>query len=278
MRKLVIRDFEGELEKLYLFLKPDTRFLKKFRGDKMSDNNINDVQNEEVMLEEEKKEAKLSLFQRIIKVFTDPVKAMEDISIKPKVLVPVLLISLVFILLNVARFNLIKEFIIKQLEIAMAQNPNIGEVPEGLMKIQLYTTFIIISITPLLTVFFKGLVSHGIAQLFNGKGKLKASISVITFSYFIVLFGEAIRTIIGLLVGNYMVTMSLAAVAPNLEINTPLYNLLASFDVFSIWYLMVSVVGISVVHKISRGKAAVVVLSPWALMIGFNVVMAILRG
>lgn len=251
----------------------------------MSDNNLNDIQNEEivneeVVLEEEKKEAKLSLFQRILNVFIDPVKAMEDISLKPKILVPMLIISVVFILLNLARFDLLKESIIKQLEIAMAQNPNIdmSELPENILMIQVYTTFIIASIAPILIIFFKGLVSHGISQIFNAKGKLKASISVITFSYFIVLLGETIRAIVGLLVGNYMVTMSLAAVVPNLEINTPLYILLSSFDVFAIWYLMVSVVGISVVHKISRGKATAVVVSPWAALIAFNVIMAMIRG
>ena len=75
-----------------------------------------------------------------------------------------------------------------------------------------------------------------------------------------------------------MVTMSLAAVVPNLEINTPLYILLASFDVFTIWYLMVSVVGISVVHKISKGKATVVAVSPWAIFIAFNVIMAMVKA
>jgi len=243
----------------------------------MADKNFNNILSEEIMANEEKK-LKLSLFSRIIKIFTSPAEVMKDILVRPTILVPMLIILVVFLLLNILRFELIKEFVINQMEIAMAQNPNIDELPEEVTMMQAYTTFISMTIMPLVIIFFKGLVSHGIIQLFDGKGKFKASIAVVIFSYFIALFGEAIRTIIGLLVGNYMVTTSLAAVVSNLEITTPLYTLLAGFDVFSIWYLIVSMIGFSIVHRVSKSKAAVAIFVPWILLNGFNFVMAIFRG
>lgn len=247
----------------------------------MNDNNINNSLDQEVLIEEEKKEPKLSLFQRILNTFINPTKVMEDINIKPTILVPMLIIVVVFTLLNVARFQLLKEFTIKQLEIGMAQNPNasgLSEVPENLIMPSVYTGLIAASIAPLFIMLIKGLFAHGITRLFDGKGKMKQTFSVITFALFIVLLGEVIRAIIGLLVGNYMVTTSLAAAIPNLEVNTPLFSLLAQFDIFSIWYLIVSTIGISIAHKISKGKAAVAVFVPWAIIVGYYGVMFVIKG
>lgn len=244
----------------------------------MSDNNSFDLQSKEVLTEDEKQNPKLSFFSRILSIFTNPKKAMEDIAARPTVLVPILLSLVIFALLNVARSDLFKELIIAQLEIHMAQNPNTAELSEAALMTSVHSGLIIVSISPLIIIFCKGLVSHGITQLFIGEGKLKASISVIAFSYFIITFGEVIRSIIGILTKNYMVTTSVVSAFPNLAMDTPLYTLLGSLDVFSIWYLIVSTVGISIIHKISKGKAAVAVFAPWALFIGFNVVMAIMNS
>lgn len=244
----------------------------------MSENNVNNSQTEEMLIENAVKEPKLSFFQRMINVFVNPTKVMDDISIKPTMLVAVLLMLVVFTLLNVARLDLLKEFTMEQLELQMAQNPNAVEMPEAFIMTTVYIGLISASLVPLFVVLFKGLITHGITRLFDGKGKMKQSFSVMAFSYFIVVFGEIIRTIIGLLTGSYLVTTSLASVIPNLEFNTPLYNLLAQFDVFSIWYLIVSMIGISIVHKISKGKAAVAVFAPWGVFVAYYVVMAMIRG
>jgi hypothetical protein len=184
----------------------------------------------------------------------------------------------VFTLLNVARFDLLKEFTIEQLEIQMAQNPNPVQLPEVFMLTTIYIGLVTASLAPLFIVIFKGLITHGITRLFDGKGRMKQSFSVIAFAYFIGVFGELIRTIIGLLTGSYLVTTSLASVVPNLEFNTPLYNVLVQFDVFSIWYLAVSMIGISIVHRISKGKAAVAVFGPWGILVVYHTVMALIKG
>lgn len=251
---------------------------KYWREDKMSENNNYDSQTEEIMLEDEKKEPQLSFFQRIINVFINPVKVMEDISIKPTILVPILLAFVIFTLLNVARFGLLKELTFEQIELQMAQNPNATEIPEAMKMTSVYFALVTACLVPLFVIFIKGLFSHGMTQLFDGKGKLKQSISVVAFSYLVVMFGEIIRAIIGLLTGNYIVSTGLDSLVPNLETTTPLYSFLASLDIFAIWYLILSIIGISIVHKISKGKAAVVVLTPWIILVGFNVVMVVIRG
>ncbi|MCG8541898.1 MAG: YIP1 family protein [Clostridia bacterium] len=244
----------------------------------MSDKDFNKSYNQDVITQEEDKQSKLSLFQRIMKLFTDPVEVMNDISLKPKILVPILLILIIFTLMNVLKIDFLKELMLEQFKVQMEGNPNVSQLSESIIMNYVYFALIMASIGPLLAIFSKGLISHGIVQLFEGKGKIKTSISVVAFSYFIVVFGEVVRTIITLLTKNYMVMTSPAAIMSNEKMGTPLYILLSSLDVFTIWYLIVSMIGISIVHKISKGKAAVAVFAPWILLTVFNVAMAVIRG
>ncbi len=46
-----------------------------------------------------------------------------------------------------------------------------------------------------------------------------------------------------------------------------LHSLLQSFDVFSIWVLVLLVIGYSIAAKVSRGKAASIIVSLWALYV-----------
>ena len=46
-----------------------------------------------------------------------------------------------------------------------------------------------------------------------------------------------------------------------------LHSLLQSFDVFSIWVLVLLVIGYSIAAKVSRGKAASIIVTLWALYI-----------
>lgn len=60
--------------------------------------------------------------------------------------------------------------------------------------------------------------------------------------------------------------------------NPVLHSLLQSFDVFSIWSLVLLVIGYSIAAKVSRGKAASIVVSLWALYVigkaGFTALFA----
>ena len=57
-----------------------------------------------------------------------------------------------------------------------------------------------------------------------------------------------------------------------------LIALLASFDVFTIWMVVLLVIGYHIVAKVSKGKAAAVVLGLWLVAILLKVGMAALQG
>jgi Yip1 domain len=55
-----------------------------------------------------------------------------------------------------------------------------------------------------------------------------------------------------------------------------LKSLLTSIDVFTLWYLVVLTIGLSVVAKLKRGSAGTIIFGWWALIVLFKVVRAAL--
>lgn len=74
-----------------------------------------------------------------------------------------------------------------------------------------------------------------------------------------------------------LLASNLAAFAGE-ETGKGLIALLASIDLFSIWSLVLLTIGFAVVGKVSRGKAAGVVVGLWAVYVAFKVGIAALFG
>jgi len=241
----------------------------------MSEDNYHEIERES---HEEEKVVELGLIKRIKYIFSNPVAVMEDINRKPQILIPLIIICITYFILLALRLNLFREFTAEQIRLSLISSGQRIEPTEQMIQAAFISGLVGVAIAPLLITFFKSFITHGIIQLMDGKGKFKKTFSVIIFSYFINVFGEIIRTIIGLLTGRYMITTSMAVFLPDSAINTPLFNLLSGLDVFSIWYLIVSIVGIGIIHKLSKGKASIAVLLPWIIMLGFSTISAMLRG
>lgn len=74
-----------------------------------------------------------------------------------------------------------------------------------------------------------------------------------------------LQTIVGL---EYILT--------NKSQNIPLFTFLSNFNVFTIWYLVVLSLGLSIVSQLSKWKSAIIVSVVWFLGIGFQVGVAYL--
>ena len=53
----------------------------------------------------------------------------------------------------------------------------------------------------------------------------------------------------------------------NLEPSDRLFKFLSSFDIFTIWWMVVMLVALAVAYRVSKGKAAVAVVLLWILLI-----------
>ena len=210
---------------------------------------------------EESNERKLSSIERITGIFTNPEVVFKDIKKKPDILKPSLIIMVIFIVTYIMQLSIIKEAIIEQFKIAQAINSSF-KITDGLVNKALYSGLFAGSFMIVIVPMIKGMLVYGVALINNGKGKLKETVSVFIYSYFIVMLGQVILAVLKVITGNIYITLSPAMFFKTLEINSFMNIFLSYFDVFTVIYLVVTVIGVKMVHKLSVAKAIIAVLVP----------------
>ncbi|MDM8534692.1 YIP1 family protein [Clostridiaceae bacterium HSG29] len=205
-------------------------------------------------------EVKMSVFSRIKGIFINPKMVFEDIKRNPDILKPTLILMAIFIATYLMQLSIIREILIEQLKTAMEVNTSF-QITESFLKKAiisgLFAGTIFFAIVPII----KGMICHGVSLINSGKGKLKATISVLVYSYFIVALGQIILAILKIITGNVYLTLS-PAVFFSMETNTLLSAWLSYFDIFVVIYLVVSIIGIKIVQELTTFKAASAVLIP----------------
>jgi|LGOV01.1.fsa_nt_gb hypothetical protein len=210
---------------------------------------------------EESNERKLSVIERITGIFTNPEVVFKDINKKPDILKPSLIIMAIFIVTYIMQLSIIKEAIIEQLKVAQSMNPSF-KITDALVNKALYSGLFAGSFMIVIVPMIKGMLVYGVALINNGKGKLKETVSVFIYSYFIVMLGQVILAVLKVITGNIYITLSPAIFFKTLEINSFMNIFLSYFDVFTVIYLVVTVIGVKTIHKLSVAKATIAVLVP----------------
>ena len=210
---------------------------------------------------EENEEQQLSLFNRMIGVFINPEETFRDIKRKANILKPGFLLMIIFAVIFFIQRDLLRTQVINQIKAVAAVNPDY-EITDALVETSLRTGIIVGILSALVNPVFKGLLVHGIAMLRNGKAKLKATLSVLVYSYFIVALGQLIAGVLKAFTGNIYLSLSPAVFFSGLAPTSVQFILLSYFDIFTIGYLIVSIIGIRLVHEFSYKKAAMAVLLP----------------
>jgi len=210
---------------------------------------------------EANEEQQLSLFNRMIGVFINPEETFRDIKRKANILKPGFLLMIIFAVIFFIQRDLLRTQVINQIKAVAAVNPDY-EITDALVETSLRTGIIVGILSALVNPVFKGLLVHGIAMLRNGKAKLKATLSVLVYSYFIVALGQLIAGVLKAFTGNIYLSLSPAVFFSGLAPTSVQFILLSYFDIFTIGYLIVSIIGIRLVHEFSYKKAAMAVLLP----------------
>ncbi|MEA1975499.1 MAG: YIP1 family protein [Bacillota bacterium] len=210
---------------------------------------------------EESNEIKLSLIDRITGVFINPEAVFKDINKKADILKPSLIIMAIFIITYIMQLAIIKEAIVEQFKVVQLTNPSF-KITDGLVNKALYSGLFAGSFMIVIVPIIKGMLVYGIALINNGKGKLKETVSVFIYSYFIIMLGQVILAVLKVITGNLYITLSPAVFFKTLEVNSFMNVFLSYFDVFTIIYLAVTVIGVKIIHKLSIRKATIAVLVP----------------
>jgi len=121
----------------------------------------------------------------------------------------------------------------------------------------------------LFIVFIYGVLYLLFSKLAGGQGSFKQILGV-TFWATIIPFALGALVRLPLIFAKqsvFGVSIGLAALAPNLELTSALYQALVAFGDFFVWWgLVVTIIGFEKVNDFTRGKAATVVIMPWLLI------------
>jgi len=118
-------------------------------------------------------------------------------------------------------------------------------------------------------LFIAAGVAHLVMKMVGGKGRFRHARAVVAWSMLIAALGELVKLPIMIARESMVVETGPTLFFKNLEPSDRLFKFLSSFDIFTIWWMVVMVVALAVAYRSSRGKAAVAVAVLWILLILF---------
>ncbi|HYK01406.1 MAG TPA: YIP1 family protein [Thermoanaerobaculia bacterium] len=215
------------------------------------------------------------MFSRVAGVLFAPAEAFGEIARRPDILAPLLLIvalGYVSTLLVVPRFDQdayaaeqASEVLRKQPGTAAADADRMGRVVAASTKVGLW-------LAPLLTIVIcavmAGLYLFAF-RLMAGEGTYTEAFSVMLYAWLPFAIGGIIMGIVVLARGSFSPMEAATLVKSNpaflvdLKEQPALFALLSSFDLFSVWMLVLLVFGFSAVSKLPRKTSAIIVLVLW---------------
>ncbi len=200
-----------------------------------------------------KKDSGLGL-KGITEIFYQPANFFEKIKNDPKILVP----WIVFFLLIFSSIYLISDLIAEmQMEImkekAADQGLGTANLPTA-AQIKWSTIIIgplVLMLAPLiaaaLALFFGNVVMEG-------RATYKQLLSVMVYGEIISALGGLIMAPLMIAKGSLNVTISLAALLQDVQVQDPIFVALSKFGAFYIWEIIVIGIGLSIIYGFSRNK------------------------
>lgn len=210
----------------------------------------------------------MSIYQRIIGIFGAPRKTFEYLNEKPDWLTP--LIIVVFVGL-VTTAIVLPTVVLPEQAAKLSENPNIP--PDKLPEIQekMMGPFPIIAglvgvllSTPIMLLLLS-LIFWGVFSLFGGETVFKKIFSAWCYSSLIGAVASVVKLPLILLKKTAGVHTSLALLLSADTEGSFLYHLLAKFDFFILWQLVILTIAFSVIYKFSHKKSGAVVFGLWTI-------------
>jgi hypothetical protein len=222
---------------------------------------------------------KKNVFVRIAGVLFAPVEAFAEIARRPDIIGPLLVLIVcgyIGIAVMVPRIDY-AALSAAQAEQMHKQNPSMTEeqLAQG-QRMAGAITKVTFWIVPLMLVAWYAIVAGVLLlafRLFGGEGTYKQAFSVTLYAWMPLLLLAIITMIVVLAQGTFDPTTAATIVKSNpaflvdMKEQPVLFSLLSAFDVFTIWTIALLSVGFAAVAKMSKAKAATIVVSLWLALV-----------
>jgi len=221
-------------------------------------------------------EPKPNPFQRIIGVLFSPDATFASIARRPDWVVPLVLLLLVAMAAGIIMAPHIdfgaaaRESMEQQKNVSPEQIDKAVRISASIGKVFMYLAPVL-SLIGLLVIAGVVLLAF---RIFGGEGDFKQAFSVTCYASIPSIIKSVVTLIIIVAKGGIIPAQALATIVrSNLgflvdyKANPMAFALLSSFDIFSIWFLALLIIGFSYVARVSKVKAAVTIISLWVIVL-----------
>jgi len=213
----------------------------------------------------------LNPFGKLLKIITAPSEAAASIARKPDVLLPIGLLLVTPILPILTNFQAYKDTLVTTLAMNPALQGQSAEELQSVANISALTGLAVAPVTVIIAWLIGALVLFGIVKMFKGECQYKQILSLSGYTTVFGLLGGMLTALVSRFSGAaYAQTnlTSLATLLPNLQIGF-LSGVAGSIEVFGIWALVATWIGLSVIAGLDRKKSAIIVGSLFVLQLLF---------
>jgi len=229
-----------------------------------------------------------NFFQRLAGALFAPAETFEDIARKPDIVAPLILLIAIgylttFLVMPIMDWDAMANAQIEQMR---AKNPNITEADaERMVKMGMGMGKVMGWVGPFFAVIWWLIVAGVLLiafRLFGGEGNFAQALSATLYAWLPLTLFSIVMAIVARARGSFDPTQAATMVKSNpaflvdLKEQPVLFSLLSSFDLFTIWTIILLIFGFAALSRLSKGKSAAVVISLWIVMLVIKVGFATL--
>jgi len=228
---------------------------------------------------------KMGILGRIPGVFISPRETFESVQEKSAWWVPFLITVVLAIVLLFLAYDISVKDHLAGLRVAdpPATEEQIQQTEVGMRGIGKYIAVGSIPIATLVVwAFLSGCFLLMGNSVLGGDSTFKQVFSMMAWSSLIGSLAGIVKSLLILSKGTVQgVTTSLAVLLPTPELGqkAPIFHrLLSKFDIFTIWQIVVWIIGLAVIYRFETKKSVLIVLPLWGLWIVVSLVLGGLFG
>lgn len=219
----------------------------------------------------------------IMDIYFAPSRVFTSLKEKPQWLTPFIIVLVVVALAAVVTVSLTHEAIIERQQQVFEER---GLSEEQVEQARQFTSGPVMMVssgvtaalfTAVVLLLFAAVVTLFI-PLFGGESGFKKVFSVICFSALVTVPAAILKVIMIAITRSPFVTTSLALLVPNLAKTSFVYQLLAGFDFFILWEMILVGMGISITNNVVKKNAYVMVFLVWIVSIFIGIGLGSIFG
>jgi hypothetical protein len=223
------------------------------------------------------------VLENLVGVFMAPKETFQALDKKPTWWVPFLIVVIASMAMAFLTADINIQDTIAKMQAQERPQEVIDRVAEATQGFAKYAGLVAIPIVTLVILAaLSGILWFGGNILMGGNTTFKKIFSLVCWTSLVGMVGGLVQTAWVIFKETRLgVTTSPAAFLPTPELSAKpslLYSVLSKFDVFTIWSLVLWIVGLSVLYRFGTKKAATLVLGLWAVWIIASVALGGVLG